>query len=119
MRPNSAPRSARATSGRWSGRPRSSGSVIGPLSLRFALLGLLQSGQVSQVAYSGRDGQVRVPVPRLEGSPTIDGTLDEPEWAGAARLVGFSQYAPGDGRPPEDSTEGLRRSSSVGLSFVR
>ena len=91
--------------------------MIGPLSLRFALLGLLQSGQVSQVAYSGRDGQVRVPVPRLEGSPTIDGTLDEPEWAGAARLVGFSQYAPVDGRPAEDSTEVLVWYSSVAIFF--
>jgi len=37
----------------------------------------------------------------------VDGALDEPVWHRAARLVGFSQYRPVDGRPAEDSTEVL------------
>lgn len=41
---------------------------------------------------------------RLEAQATIDGRLDEPMWQQAARLDGFHQYRPVDGRPAEDST---------------
>ena len=71
------------------------------------LLALLQSGGDTPPTYSGRAGELRVEVPRFEGSVTIDGALDEPEWGRAARLTGFSEYAPVDGRPAEDSTEVL------------
>jgi hypothetical protein len=37
----------------------------------------------------------------------VDGVLDEPVWLSAARLVGFSQYRPVDGRPAMDSTQVL------------
>jgi hypothetical protein len=37
----------------------------------------------------------------------VDGRLDEPVWRRAARLTGFSQYAPVDGRPAEQATEVL------------
>jgi hypothetical protein len=57
--------------------------------------------------YSGRDGRLHVPVPRLEASVTIDGVLDEAAWQQAAVLSGFSQYAPADGRPANDRTEVL------------
>ncbi|MDQ6736231.1 MAG: hypothetical protein M3Z30_00845, partial [Gemmatimonadota bacterium] len=55
--------------------------------------------------YNGREHQLRVAPPRLEGDVTIDGQLDEPQWQQAARLTGFSQYAPSDGVPAADSTE--------------
>jgi hypothetical protein len=55
----------------------------------------------------GNDGRARptVTIPRLEAEPTVDGTLDEAVWGQAARLTGFSQYEPVDGRPAEERTE--------------
>src|SRR5207245_2183012 len=55
--------------------------------------------------YSGRDRQLDVQVPHIDGAVTIDGVLDEPVWGDAARLTGFSQYTPVDDRPAADSTE--------------
>jgi hypothetical protein len=81
------------------------------------LLALLQSGGDTAPTYSGRDGELRVLIPKLEGAVAIDGTLDEPEWRGAARLTGFSQYAPVDGRPAADSTEVLVWYSSSAIYF--
>ncbi len=80
------------------------------------LLALLRGGD-GPPEYSGRDGQLRVPIPRLDGAVTVDGTLDEPQWAGAAHLTGFSQYAPVDGRPAEDSTEILVWYASGAIYF--
>lgn len=57
--------------------------------------------------YNGREGQLRVAVPRLEDGVVVDGVLEEPAWAWAARLTGFSQYAPVDGRPAANATEVL------------
>jgi hypothetical protein len=57
------------------------------------------------VTYNGRERQLRVAPPRLEGDITLDGKLDEPQWQQAARLTGFSQFAPSDGVPAADSTE--------------
>ncbi|HTK56779.1 MAG TPA: DUF5916 domain-containing protein [Gemmatimonadales bacterium] len=54
--------------------------------------------------YPGR-GAPAVDIPRLEGTATIDGLLDEPVWARAARLTGFSQFQPVDSRPAEEETE--------------
>ncbi|MGH9259643.1 MAG: DUF5916 domain-containing protein, partial [Acidimicrobiales bacterium] len=45
--------------------------------------------------------------PRLEATARVDGALDEPVWVQAARLTGFSQYRPVDGRPAADSTDVL------------
>jgi uncharacterized protein DUF5916 len=56
-------------------------------------------------AFSGRDNQVHVTVPRLETAVAIDGVLDEAPWSEAARLTGFSQYAPVDGCEAENDTE--------------
>ena len=70
------------------------------------LLLLLQSAD-PQPAYSGRQRQLDVAIPRYEVVVRIDGVLDEAVWARAARLVEFSQYRPADGRPAEDSTEVL------------
>src|SRR5713226_5060399 len=81
-----------------------------------ALLALLPSSGPAPV-YSGRDGQLRVVVPRFEGSIVLDGVLDEPEWGAAARLTGFSQYRPVDGRPADDSTEVLVWYSPTAIYF--
>ena len=47
----------------------------------------------------------------------IDGKLDEPVWNEAARLTGFSEYQPVDGRPAEDSTEVLVWYSPTAIYF--
>jgi hypothetical protein len=57
--------------------------------------------------YQGYAGEIAVIVPRVEVEPSIDGVLDEPVWASAAVLTGFSQYEPVDGLPAEDDTEVL------------
>jgi hypothetical protein len=57
------------------------------------------------LAYSGRDGRLKVAIPRVEAAAVVDGKLDEAVWQGAARLTGFSQYQPVDGRPSEEPTE--------------
>lgn len=46
-------------------------------------------------------------IPRAEAATVVDGVLDEPVWADAARLGGFSQYQPSDSRPAEERTDVL------------
>ncbi len=60
-----------------------------------------------QGVYNGRAGQTEVAIPRTTDTLRVDGTLDEPAWARAAVLTGFSQFNPTDGRPAVDSTEAL------------
>ncbi len=73
----------------------------------------LAFAQDTTPGFSGRDGRLRVQVPRIDASRvsepavSIDGRLEEPAWARAARLTGFSQYQPVDGRPAEEPTEVL------------
>lgn len=55
--------------------------------------------------FHGRAAQTTVPTPRIDGRVQVDGVLDEPAWAEAAILTGFSQYFPTDGAPATDSTE--------------
>jgi hypothetical protein len=79
-----------------------------------ALLLLLQGTSASAPAatagvagpgsFSGQANQVTVDPPRLEAAVTLDGRLDEPVWAQAAVLDGFSQFLPTDGVPAADST---------------
>jgi hypothetical protein len=60
--------------------------------------------------HDGRRGALDVAPPRLEGAAArvaLDGVLDEPAWQRAARLTGFSQFAPADGVAAVDSTEVL------------
>lgn len=71
------------------------------------LLLALQFGNGSPPVYNGRAGARDATIPRLEATARVDGTLDEPVWSSAARLTGFSQYLPVDGRPAEDSSEVL------------
>ncbi|HEX9704752.1 MAG TPA: DUF5916 domain-containing protein, partial [Gemmatimonadales bacterium] len=66
---------------------------------------VLQSAVEPQPTYYGRLRQLDVSIPRMESPVTIDGVLDEPGWRHAARLTGFSQYRPSDGRAAEDSTD--------------
>lgn len=59
----------------------------------------------SALVYDGRSNQTHVAIPRIDSTVVIDGRLDEPVWSHAARLTGFSQYQPVDGRPAEEPTE--------------
>ena len=77
----------------------------------------LAAGAAAGPAYSGREGQTRVPPPRIDTAIVVDGRLDEPVWARAARLTGFSQYAPNDGVPAADSTEVLVWYSGTAVHF--
>ena len=71
---------------------------------------LLQMAAAQGAAPPGQsyDGASRpaVHIPRI-ASPavTIDGSLSEPVWTQAARLTGFHQYQPIDGRPANEQTE--------------
>ncbi len=71
-----------------------------------------------QPVYSGRSNQLRVAPPRLDETGLIvDGKLNEPQWARAALLTGFSQFSPSDGVPAEDSTEVLVWYSATAIHF--
>ena len=72
-----------------------------PALLTLALL------QDSIPGYSGRANNIHVRIPKSDASIVIDGRLDEPAWANAARLRDFSQYQPVDGRPAAEPTEVL------------
>jgi hypothetical protein len=63
--------------------------------------------QDSTLVYNGRANRIHVDVPRIDATATIDGNLDDQVWGRAARLTGFSQYQPVDGRPAEEPTEVL------------
>jgi len=77
------------------------------LSMLIGLLAAATQAADSGQAYSGRARQLAVQVPRLEAAVRVDGALDEDAWTRAARLTGFSQYQPADGRPAEEPTEVL------------
>ncbi len=57
--------------------------------------------------YHGRRGQLTVTTPRRDAVTVVDGRFDEPAWADAAVLTGFSQFFPTDGLAAQDSTEVL------------
>jgi hypothetical protein len=81
--------------------------------LTLLLLAALQQPQAAAAGEAGVPGAgaPQVVIPRIEGaaaeSLTVDGRLDEPAWSAAARLTGFHQYRPSDGRPAEERTEVL------------
>jgi hypothetical protein len=72
-------------------------------------------GQTS--VYRGVDHNTRVTIPRAEGSVHVDGNLSESVWNDAARLTGFSQYSPDDGREAGAATEVLVWYSSKAIYF--
>ena len=67
--------------------------------------------------FNGRARELQVKIPRIEATITIDGELNEPVWASAATLSGFSQYAPQDGIPAADSTRVLVWYSATAIHF--
>lgn len=85
----------------------------------FSCLALLICAAATPPAtdFDGRSGSLDVRLPRIEASPVVDGKLDEPEWQRAARLTGFSRYAPSDGVPADDSTEVLVWYSPTAINF--
>jgi hypothetical protein len=79
---------------------------------------LLLFGDTNPAAvYNGRAGHLDVRPPRLEAELTVDGTLNEPAWAEAAMLTGFSQFTPVDGVAASDSTEVLVWYSATAIHF--
>src|SRR5688572_20939290 len=70
----------------------------------------------SQIVVDGA-GAPSFSIPRLEEPVTIDGRLDEPAWAKATRLSGFSEYRPVDGQPASERTEVLVWYSPEALHF--
>jgi len=68
-------------------------------------------------SYDGRESQLTVAIPRLEEGVSVDGSLEDSAWSRAARLSGFSQYAPVDGRPAEQATEVLVFYSPSAIHF--
>jgi hypothetical protein len=99
----------------------------------FVLLALVQAPAttVSQVSvppamvpsatsggiHDGRQRQLAVPVPRLETVVIVDGVLDEPVWADAAVLTGFSHFQPIEGVAAVDSTDVLVWYSPTAIHF--
>lgn len=73
----------------------------------FALLPLLQAAADPGPVYAGVLRHIDAAIPRIEATVKVDGRLDEPVWAQAAVLTGFSQYTPVDGLPAADSTQVL------------
>ncbi len=67
-------------------------------------LGLAVDPAPAAPVYNGRDSALAVAIPRLDATIAVDGALDETSWQQAARLTGFSQFAPVDGRPAEYET---------------
>lgn len=58
--------------------------------------------------FRGDQGELRVPVPRLESVDVrVDARLDEAAWSRAAVLSGFTQFEPVEGRPAAEPTEVL------------
>ncbi len=86
----------------------------------FLILSLLLSAtpqtSPAQVVVNGA-GSPSVAIPRIEAEAVIDGRLVEPAWQQAARLTGFWQYRPVDGRPAEEKTEVLVWYSPAALYF--
>ncbi|HET7457668.1 MAG TPA: DUF5916 domain-containing protein [Gemmatimonadaceae bacterium] len=71
------------------------------------LLAMTRSEAPPSQTYDGRQRQLAVRPPRLDGDVVVDGRLDEPQWREAAVLTGFTQFAPVDGEAAADSTRVL------------
>src|SRR5512134_3887150 len=67
--------------------------------------------------FDGREGGLKVRPPRIEAEVAVDGMLDEAPWKSAARLTGFSQYSPVDGRPAANRTDVLVWYSPAAIHF--
>ncbi|HVT40851.1 MAG TPA: DUF5916 domain-containing protein [Gemmatimonadaceae bacterium] len=69
------------------------------------------------LVFNGRARELTVKIPRLDATIVVDGALNEPVWASAALLNGFSQYTPQDGIPAADSTQVLVWYSPTAIHF--
>jgi hypothetical protein len=67
--------------------------------------------------FDGRQRNTAVRPPRIDTTIVVDGALDEPVWQRAARMTGFSQYQPVDGRPAEEETDVLVWYSPTAIHF--
>src|SRR5688500_7589196 len=67
--------------------------------------------------YDGRANRTTVDIPRIDSAVVIDGKLDDAVWRSAAKLKGFSQYQPVDGRAAEEPTEVLVFYSPEAIHF--
>ncbi|HEU4629739.1 MAG TPA: DUF5916 domain-containing protein [Gemmatimonadaceae bacterium] len=86
------------------------------LALALALLQSAASDSAARDSVLGA-GAPTFTVPRLEAELRVDGELDEPAWARAARLTGFHGYEPSDQRPAEERTEVLVWYSPTAIHF--
>lgn len=78
------------------------------ISLLGAMLSLALPGSPGDHVYSGADHRLDVDIPRVEAADVrLDGDLDEPVWAEAAVLNGFTQFEPAEGAPASERTEVL------------
>lgn len=82
-----------------------------------AFLVLLAADGPGGNRYDGRARQLDVAIPRVEAELVMDGVLNEPVWQHAARLIGFSRYAPTDDVAADDSTEVLVWYSPTAIYF--
>ncbi|MGE3275042.1 MAG: DUF5916 domain-containing protein [Vicinamibacterales bacterium] len=69
------------------------------------------------LVFDGRAGDTTVDPPRIDAAPEVDGHLDEAVWTRAARLTGFSRYAPVDGAPADEPTDVLVWYSPTAVYF--
>lgn len=77
----------------------------------------LQIAAAAPAVFNGRSAQTTARVPSTAATVVVDGRLDEPAWADAAILTGFSLYQPVDQRPAPDSTEVLVWYSPTAIHF--
>lgn len=78
---------------------------------------LLALSVLQDSVYDGRANRTSVLVPRFDSTVVIDGNLSDPLWKRAARLTGFSQLQPVDGRPAEEPTDVLVFYSPEAIHF--
>ncbi len=67
--------------------------------------------------YRGREKELSVRPPHVEADIVVDGVLNEPVWASAAVLTGFSQFTPQDDVPAADTTQVLVWYSPTAIHF--
>jgi len=89
-----------------------------PFPILFSLLLAAQSPAPAQPPASvDGAGAPNFSIPRIEETVVVDGRLDEPAWARATRLTGFSEYRPVDRQRAAEQTEVLVWYSPEALHF--
>ena len=78
--------------------------------LIFTFLAIFELSQAGRTQVTARDNQmieaVRIAqAVRVDGSPKMDGTLDDPLWQQAVPIKDFRQKEPYEGQPATESTE--------------